>query len=162
MTGRSPPQVPLSWSVLQLCRNRISSLSRTFFYQHSVNTVLMSLPSPCKHCFSLFRSYWARRLKICPLLSSSSFLIFLPLCSSVLSPHSECVKNLDFCAAQKDFQTPLSCCSTNHQMWLSQRLTCVILPCLMNTTSSFFCVLINKKYTIGLLLWKIAEGSLFT
>lgn len=51
---------------------------------------LMSLPSPFMHSCSLFRSYWAHRLKICPLRSStspSSSLISLRLCSSGLSLH---------------------------------------------------------------------------
>lgn len=57
---------------------------------------LMSLPSPFMHSRSLFRSYWAHRLKICPLRSSSpsSSHISLHLCSSVLSLHWKCAKNL--------------------------------------------------------------------
>lgn len=42
---------------------------------------LMSLPSLCVHSCSLFRSYWAHRLKICPLGSSSSSYFLFYLCA---------------------------------------------------------------------------------
>lgn len=118
------------------------SLPEQSKYRHikGPTVALMSLPAPCMHLYSLFRSYWAHRLKICPLHSSpsSSSLVSLPECSSVLS--LEMWEELwlrttnDFHIA-RSYQVLLSAVAGEEtkNMLLSWRLTYSILPCLMNT-----------------------------
>lgn len=113
-------------------------------YRHikGPTVALMSLPPPCMHLYSLFRSYWAHRLKICPLhsSSSSSSLVSLPECSSVLSALEMCEElwlrtTNDFHIATS-YRVLLSAVAgeVTENMLLSRRLTYSILQCLMNTS----------------------------
>lgn len=109
---------------------------------------LMSLPSPCVHSCSLFRSYWAHRLKICPLGSSSSS--YFPCSISALKMYEEIWRHKWFSHRWVGSRSPLSSCSRNSQKDVAVTeadLHHSAVPDERNQTFLFFCVSWSTTWT---------------